>query len=260
MEFSTINELIVQLENLNIFKYTFLGFKALAFAILTLKIIDKLVKNIGKEELPLGEFYSLLGIMLLIGGSDFIIDSIEGVFNGIQNEMNVTNDGKIDNLIKAIADEQMNQFNDVQFWFEYITLFLENFNAIIWWLILGVITLILKIVDLSVTFSYLLLRVFYLAFLKMIFPLVIALSTFDTNLSFLQSWIKRYIGIYILGVAYIGILNFTQLIMNNLSFELDMGGNVSNSLVAGVVTIVVVISIKVKLFSNVTSYVTGMFQ
>ena len=261
MDYDFINNLISTLSTSNIFKYTFTGFKVLAFGILTLKLIDKLTKSIGKDEIPLGEFYSLLGIMFLIGSSDFIIDSIEQVFSSVQMQMNATDTGKIENVMKEIEERQNEAFIDAEFWYEYLALFVQEFFNNILSVFLWIGIAILKIVDMTVTISYLVLRVFYLQLLKFVFPVVLALSTFDTNLSFLQSWIKRYIGVYILGIAYIGILNFCQLVISSLTIELTWDLlPISTSGLGAIVVAIVVINIKIKLFSNVTSYITGMFQ
>lgn len=261
MNFDFINDLISALESQNVFKYTFTGFKVLAFGILSLRFIDKLTKSIGKDEIPLGEFYSLLGVMFLIGSSDFIINSIEGIFSSVQTKMNVTDSGTIDNVLKELSEKQSELFADAESWYEYLALFVQEIFTIGWMLVLMIFVAILKVVDMSVTASYLLLRIFYLQLLKFVFPVVIALSTFDSNLSFLQSWIKRYIGIYILGLAYIGILNFSQLIINTLSFQLTWEFlPIQTSTLGAIVVAVVVINVKIKLFSNVTTYITGMFQ
>lgn len=261
MDFNFINLLIRELDDTNIFKYTFVGFKMLAFGIITLKFIDKFIKSIGKEDLPIGEFLSLLGVMLLIGSSDFLISSIEQVFNGVQKEISVTDSGNIEQVISELQNKRKTMFKEADQWYDYLTLFIEDSFTIFTNAILLIVVMILKIVDLSVTVSYLLLRVFYLQLLKFVFPIVLALSTLDVNLNFLQSWIKRYIGIYLLGIAYIGIMSFTTLIIKTLSFELtwDILPLTSDGLGMLVVAIVV-INMKIKLFSNVTSYTTGMFQ
>ena len=106
-------------------------------------------------------------------------------------------------------------------------------------------------------------RVFILQLLKFLFPLAIALSTYSGTQKLFHSWILRYIGIFILGIAYIGIINGTSLLqralLNQFGADNSFGDGMSFS--AGIlITMIVTFTIKVKLFSSITSYVMGMFQ
>ena len=85
----------------------------------------------------------------------------------------------------------------------------------------------------------------------------------------LNTWILRYIGVFILGIAYIGIINIMALVQSTIVAQFDVNtgvGTVGTSIDGGIfsigilVAMVVTFTIKVKLFSSVTSYVSGMFQ
>lgn len=120
------------------------------------------------------------------------------------------------------------------------------------------------------TASYLVQRVIIMKLLVLLFPLAVALSTYSGTAKLFHTWILRYIGMFILGIAYIGIVRGTEIMQGILISQFDTGGGsygiIGNTIDGGVfgigilVAMIATFTIKMKLFASVTSYVMGMFQ
>ena len=259
------------LESNNIFKYTFTGAKVLALGLLLFKILEAFTKDFEGQEPKMGNILSILGYGLVIMSSDWIIVSIENVFAGVDTAMQTTSSDSFNQLNAEIKKKMDFIFFGADAWYDYIAIFFANIYILIIYIISLVLGALLKIADLSITASYLVVRLFIVKLLQFLFPLAVALSTYSGTQKLFHTWILRYIGVFILGVAYIGIINITGLIQTTILQQFEssgvQGGGVSqvayDSGLFGIgilVAMVVTFTIKVKLFASVTSYISGMFQ
>ena len=257
MDFSFINDLTQALNSNNIYQFSFTGAKILALGLLALKVLDMFVKeNFDNQELKIGNLASILGYGLIIMSSDWIITSIEDTFAGVDVAMQNTSSNlykELDDLIRKKVTEMV---GDAEDGWDYAGVILSNFFVMLSMVFAMLLGGLCKLADLVQ-------RVFILQLLKFLFPLAIALSTYSGTQKLFHSWILRYIGIFILGIAYIGIINGTSLLqralLNQFGADNSFGDGMSFS--AGIlITMIVTFTIKVKLFSSITSYVMGMFQ
>lgn len=269
MDFSFINELIKELNNTDIFRYSFTGVKILAFALLSFRLIESFFKTTIDGDNRMGNVFSIAGYAVIIMSSDWIIDSIEDIFSGLDIVMGSTKSDLFFELSDIVQERMDLLFLGADNWWDKVSVFISSIITIIGLLLALILGALFKLADLSITAGYLVQRVFIIQLLKFLFPLAIALSTFSGTQKFFYSWILRYIGVFILGIAYIGIINLSSLIQNILMRQFDVhygdtmsGETLSISLFSSglIITVVVVFVIKIKLLNSVTSYVLGMFQ
>ncbi|MDV4099078.1 hypothetical protein CMT22_17790 [Elizabethkingia anophelis] len=263
MDFDFINTLINSLQSQNIFKYAFTGTKVLAMAFLLFRFLETYIKNFETESPQIGGILTVLGSGLMIMSGGWIIDFIENLFAGIDTSMHSTSSDLYTQLMENIWLKYSQIFEGCDAWYDYIGTAVGAILDIIFIFLALIIAVFGKVADLSITAGYLVQRVFILQLLKFLFPLMLAFGTFSKMENMLYSWIKRYIGIFILGIAYIGIINFMSLIQGSLLSQFGKidDGFFDQSYGSGVlITIVVTITIKIKLLHSVTSYVMSMFS
>lgn len=273
MDFTFINELMKSLEANNIFRYTFTGSKILAFGLLAFRILETFIRDFDSKEPKIGNVMTIMGYGLIIMSSDWIIGNIEDIFATVDTTMGNTESDLYNQLNEKINQEFTLMFEMNEDWWEIIGDFIIMIESVAVYLVAMILGGLFKIADLSLTASYLVQRIFILKLLQFLFPLTIALSTYRGTEKLFHTWILRYIGVFILGIAYIGIINIMPIIQNSLmnqwstysSWNVNGGEAVTehyNDLFAiGIlVTVIVVFTIKVKLFSVVTNYVMSMFQ
>ncbi|MBQ0152282.1 MAG: hypothetical protein KBS61_05250 [Chryseobacterium sp.] len=270
MDFEFINELTRQLSSTNIFLYSFAGAKILAFALLMFQVLETFSKDFEGKEPKIGNIMSLFGYGLIIMSSDWIMLSIEDVFAGVDTAMSTTSSDLFEQLNSEVAAKLDNIFLGCEDAFDYMGAFFANLIVVVMLLVTWLIGGLCKLADMSITASYLVQRIFILKFLQFLFPLAVALSTYKGTAKLFSTWILRYIGIFILGIAYIGIINITELLQSTIISQFDInsgsygviGNTVDGSIFsAGIlVAMILTFTIKIKLFATVTSYVSGMFQ
>ena len=265
MDFEFINTLIAQLQGQNIFKYTFTGAKVLALAFLCFRFFETYLKNFENESPPVGAVLNVLGYGLIIMSGDWIITSIESLFAGVDTAMQSTSSDLYADLFDTIWIEIQNTFDGCEAWYDYLAAICLDIVSVIFLIIMGILALLCKLADLSVTASFLLQRVFILKLLQFIFPLALAFSTLSKMDNLFYGWIRRYIGIFILGIAYIGIINFAGIVQTSLSNafaheEVFPALSFMSFSFGTIIAIVVTVAIKIKLFSSVTSYVLSFFS
>ena len=258
------------LESNNIFKYTFTGAKVLALGLLLFRVLEAFTKDFEGQEPKMGNILSILGYGLVIMSSDWIIVSIESIFSGVDTAMQTTTVDTFSQLNSDIRTKMDFIFEGSEYWYEYIAVFFANIYIVVIYIISLVLGACLKIADLSITASYLVVRIFIVKLLQFLFPLAVALSTYSGTQKLFHTWILRYIGVFILGVAYIGIINISAMLQTTILQQFESSGvqgGASQTLydsglfgIGILVAMVVTFTIKVKLFSSVTSYVSGMFQ
>ncbi|UTG66821.1 type IV secretion system protein (plasmid) [Elizabethkingia anophelis] len=266
MDFEFINTLINSLKSQNIFNYAFTGTKVLAMAFLLFRFLETYIKNFETESPQIGGVLTVLGSGLMIMSGGWIIDSIENIFAGVDAKMHGTSSDLYTDLMNNIWMKFEELFEGCDAWYDYISAVAGSLISIIFLVIGALLAILAKIADLSITAGYLVQRIFILQLLKFLFPLMLAFGTFTKMENMLYSWIKRYIGMFILGIAYIGIINFTSLIQSAVSSQFsgtDFGTGSSGIVDFGfgiLVTIIITITIKIKLLHSVTSYVMSMFS
>lgn len=264
MDFEFIQTFIKSLETTNIYKFTFVGVKVLAMGLLSIKMLEAFARgSIDGMEIKLGEIYTIAGYGLIIMSSDWIITEIENVFASVNTEMNKTSSDLYSELNGMILESSQNMFANANSVKDKLVVLIENRFVIIGMVFGWIISAVFKIADLSITAGYLIQRVFILQLLKFLFPLTIALSTFSGTQKLFYSWILRYIGVFILGIAYIGIIEGSHLLQTALYSEFKSDRDILNGVEIGggiIITIIVVFTAKVKAFSTITSYVMGYFQ
>jgi hypothetical protein len=270
MDFTFINALMQQLEGTNIFKYTFAGTKILAFALLTFRILEAFSKDFDSKDPKVGNILSLLGYGLIIMSSDWIMTSIEHVFAGVDTTMNSTSSDLFETLNAQVKKKIDNMFKRAEDVWDYMGIFFSNIVMFVTLLFTWILGGLCKLADLSITASYLVQRIFILKLLQFLFPLAVALSTYNGTAKLFSSWILRYIGVFILGIGYIGIISITEIMQSTIVSQFDTGGGnygiIGNTVdgtifSAGIlVAMIVTFTIKIKLFGMVTSYISGMFQ
>lgn len=268
MNFDFINELRLALESSDVFKWKFLmaGCKAMALALLLFKVIEVFVSSTlhTDEQAPrVASLFNIFAYAFLIMSSDWIIGSIENIFSFVEKAMFNTPSDLYLKLGEAIDAQKEQYYEDIGV-MGWITMPIDVVCQIFFTLILGVLISFMKIADMAITVGYLLSRLFLIQLMKLFFPFVIALSTLDITKDLFGKWIKRYIGLFLLGLAYIGIINFCYLIQSTLlnQFVTDAVGDnmgMGTYVYGACITVVVVFSFKVKMFSTATSYVTNFF-
>ena len=266
MNFDFIEQLRLLLESSNIFKFTIIGAKSCALSLLLFKIIQTWFSNFEPDKTRLGDFFNLFGYAFMIMSSDWIISTIEVTFAGIDVAMGSTESDLYSKLNDELLVQLENVFgSDDLAWYDFISLIVGNLIFFVGYIIALLLMGLCKIADLSMTAGYLLSRLFLIELMKFIFPIVIALSTLDQTKDLLGRWIKKYIGLFVLGIAYIGIIHFCALVQNALQTQFTVNDSDAlfqlNAYTYGmIVTIIVVFTIKVKLFSLVTSNITNFFS
>ncbi|POR20967.1 hypothetical protein BWK57_11785 [Flavobacterium columnare] len=264
MDFTFINELRLLLEKNNIFMYSVVGAKACALALLLFKILQTYLQDFSLENPSFKGMINIFAYAFFIVSSDWIINTIENVFSSVDLVMSNTSSDLYTELYDMTIEEYNKIFESAEDWMDYIGIIGACIIGIIQILLIALLGICFKIADLSMTAGYLISRVFFLQLMKFIFPFVIALSTIDSTKDLLGKWIKKYVGMFILGIAYIGILHFCSLVQLSLTEQFSGQGNNSGAMISNfiwgvLITMIVTFTIKVSLFQKVTSWVTGFF-
>lgn len=270
MDFSFINSLMNQLQSTNIFMYTFTGAKVFALAMLMFKVLDAYSKDFDSKDPRIGSIMSLFGYGIVIMSSDWVMGMIENVFSTVDVAMANTSSDLFENLNAQVGAKMEGLFVGAEDVWDYMGVFFSNIIMIVTLVFTWALGGLCKLADMSITASYLVQRIFILKLLQFLFPLAVALSTYSGTAKLFSSWILRYIGVFILGIGYIGIIKITDLIQTAIVSEFDTGGGnygvvgntIDGSIFSGgiLVAMIVTFTIKIKLFSVVTSYISGMFQ
>lgn len=224
MDYSWLNELNQLVSSTKLFSATIIGAKSLAMTIILFRVIGNFIATGENPEAPkIGGIMNIIGYGLIIVGSDWVVNAIEGMFSGVN--LNLTASHTIENTaIKdylAQVEEGVGEkdvFDKISFYIELLPLYIN----------VGLMKFIeefLKILDIGVVGMYLIQRVFLLQLFKIIFPFAIAFSTINSNAEMLMRWIKIYIGLFFLGIAYAGILKFTDTIQSFVQSKVGLNVN-----------------------------------
>ena len=152
---------------------------------------------------------------------------------------------------------------------DILTAIVSNLVFFIGYTLALLLMVICKIAEMAMVCGYLLARVFLLEVMKFLFPIAVALSTIKQTSGLIAKWLRMYIGLSLLGIVYIGIIHFcalTQEHLQNAFTDYSGDGFFSNFLTmnmsvwGSLITIVVVFTLKVNLFSKATSFITSFFN
>lgn len=267
MDFTFIEELRKLLETSNVLGWSFLltGCKSMALALLMFKLINTYITDFDNDTPKLGNIFSLIGYACIIMSCDWIIGFIEGIFSQVNTAVETTPSnlyGRMDDILK----EQMELYNSEDIGFFDMTI--DVIFSFLFYIAFSIISFLFKIADLSMTAGYLLTRVFMIQLFKLLFPLIIAMSTLDATKDLLGKWIKKYIGLMVLGLGYIAIINFCNVVQNVLEkqfIQTESGesyaslGYTSPIFLGCLITTVVVFTVKFALFGRVTAVITNFF-
>lgn len=272
MDFDFINELRRMLQSKAIFEYSIDGLQYAAMAFFILKMIQLVLKKSTDSKIGYTDFARLGGYIILVGSSSKIIDGLEDAFAAIDNAfMNTPNDFYL-RIHDHIYAQYMVTYTNMDF-FDMIFGTLDLVGSAFYYLIFLLISACCKIADLSITAAYLVQRVFIIELLKFLLPLVTVLSIFEKFENMLISWAKRYFGMIILGLAYIAIIKFMDMVQDSImlqfhsnEFNPHLKGEdksiteVTNLIYGACIATVLCFTIKVKLMSIVTNYIQNYFS
>jgi hypothetical protein len=276
MNFEFINELRLLLDDSNIFKWTIVGAKSVAMFLLIFKLMEIFVNSTlyTDEGAPkIAGLFNLFAYAFLIISSDWIVNTIENIFVVIDTTMVNTEQP---NAYQFILDKLMTKYaaiwDGVDGVFDSLDFFIKALPGFLVLIIGIILALLCMIADVSLTCGYLLTRLFMIEVMKFVFPIVIALSTLDMTKDLLGRWIKKFIGLFVLGILYLGIINFSELLATTLLNQFDMGLLNPNSnsesigatlyiyTVGGVIAIIVVFTTKIKLMAKATEFSNSFFS
>lgn len=266
MDFDFIQQLMVLLKSNNIFGFVITGSKTLALILLMFKFLDNIIRSIGDDNQKLNNLPTFIAYAFFIVTSDWIPNLIEETFVSIDVAMSTTSNNvylTLDNTLLEQWDLMMEGCED---WMDYIGVILSSITFFVFYLIAVLLSAVIKIADMSMTVGYLLTRLFLIELMKVIFPIVIAYSTLDITKDLLGRWIKWYTGLMLLGLAFLGIINFCNLLANALQQQFNIsdtysGGVPLNAYTFGlIITIVVTFMVKVKLFRESWSLINNFFS
>lgn len=268
MNFDFINQLCKLLQENNMFQFSITGAKGLAIALLLFKVVEHFIKNIEdmSHNPRLGNIYWIFASTLFIISSSWIITLFEDLFAIVDVKMGNTESSLYTDLQKELKDQFEKVFsNSETSWYDWPGLIIQGGGFLLSYAVALLLMICCKIADLSMTAGYLLSRVFLIQLMKFIFPIVIALNTLDAFKDLFYKWIKRYIGLLVLGMGYIGVIHFCSLVQKALHDQFKtsdvMSGMELNAYTWGaIITIVVVFTLKIKLFSTVTSWINSFFS
>lgn len=266
MNFDFIEQLRVSLETGEAFGWKFLmtGCKSLALALLLFKIMETYIKQVDIEGPKFASIFSIFGYAFFIMSCDWIIGTIESAFGMIDSHMYGTPSNLYSDLIIAIENHSEEAYQDVGF-LDMLSMPIDLIIAAFYGVALTILITLCKIADLAMTAGFLLSRLFLIQLMKLLFPFIIALSTLDLTKDLLGKWIKRYIGLFILGLAYIGIINFCSVVQDSLiqQFARNEEGSLmgmGHYIYGASITVIVVFTFKVKMFVTSTSYLSNFFS
>ncbi|MDF0720863.1 hypothetical protein P0M11_12720 [Kaistella sp. PBT33-4] len=266
MDYSWLIDLNKLISSTTLFSVTVVGAKSLAMTIILIRVVSNFLITGENPEAPkIGGIMNIIGYGLLIVGSDWIVNAIETMFAGIDLSLTTPQalpDGAIKQYLSKIEEgvSEMDVFDKMSFYISLLPLYLTA----------GLMTFfqeLLRILDMGVVGMYLVQRVFLLQLFKVIFPFAIAFSTIKNDPDMLLRWVKIYIGLFFLGVAYTAILKFTDTIftfvqerigltINQINYDTDLRLLFGYSIGALLISFMV----KFSLFAIVTREVRNFFN
>ncbi len=262
--FNFIFNIESELSDTNIFQYTILGAKSVAMSLLIFKIINNFLQN---TENPLDRkgWINIGVMMLLVLGSDYIIITIENIFNGVGRDLNLASTGEFfESFGKVIGTEMDIMFEGCEDTWDRIGTFISNIGDIMTIFLTTIALQLIRIGDMSLCAGHLLSRIFFIQMMKFIFPIVVALSTLEITKNLIWKWAKIYFGVLLLGVIYLGVIRFSNLLFDKILLEYMQVDNTGlnlkvacfGALLGGVMTF----TTKSYLFRRTTDFIITFFS
>lgn len=266
MDYSWINELQNALKSTNIFSATITGAKSFALAMLLFTVLKTFVTTTSASyEAPaIGNIMAVIGTGLVIVSSDWIILLIDGAFAGVNiygNQQNIPELTVAKDYLQHLDDmgSSLSGIDKVAYYFAIIKAY---FSAIV----IQVIYLFLRLIDFAITSMYLLQRLFLVQLFLFIFPLALAMSTTPGYQDMLPRWVKIYIGLFILGIAYNGVLSFSFIVYDTIAPKLQATTGVDALMSIDVIAygqlgaLLVTFAVKISLMGFVTKEIRSYFS
>lgn len=249
----------------SIFGGAILGGKALAMSFLLFKVMGHFLQTAENEEKPpIGGLINIIGFGLIIVGGDFIINSIEQVFAGVDVDLAGMNQSYAISPCATLLD-QIHSTADTLTGIDKVAFYFSVSPSFVVALLTWIVATIFHLIDVAITSMYLLQRIFLLNLFVFIFPLALAFSTLDKMSDMLWRWIKIYIGLFILGIAYTAIIKFSVIIYDVIQQrynvkDFNLGTPISDVVMAELGALLVMFTVKIGLMGFVTKEIRGYFN
>ena len=267
MDYSWVSEIQNTLNTNSLFTYSIMGAKSLAMAFLLFRIIGQFISTSeNSERPPIGGIINIIGFGLIIVGSDWIVETIELLFSGV--DVSVANMNHLNTMSPASRQLQLiNETAETLGPFEKIAFYFSVQNVYWGATILFIVSTALHFVDIAITSMYLLQRVFLLQLFKFLFPFAVAFSALKETQSMFWKWIKIYIGLFVLGIAYIAIIKFSVVVYGTIAGKADVDYSsilittpFSSVFFAELGALIVAFAVKIGLMGFVTREVRNYFS
>ncbi|MCY1659312.1 hypothetical protein [Chryseobacterium sp. SL1] len=266
MDYTWILDLTEMVNKTTIFTATIVGAKSLAITFILLQVLGFLLQGAdsGAEPPKIGNILNLAGFAFLIVSSDWIVGAIEGIFAGVDLNVKLPELPPSDGIKKYMLAlengvDEMDVFDKMSFYISNLPLYLT----------IGLMEFlyqILTVLDIAIVGMYLIQRLFLIQLFKFLFPFAIAFSTFKGS-DMLFRWIKIYFGLFVLAIAYTGIIKFSGVIFtfiqnkSALSFQqINYDTDLRQVFAYTVGALLISFLVKMSLFSIVTREVRGFFN
>lgn len=266
MDYSWLTGLNDMVSSAKLFAVTITGAKALAMVWILIKVIKNFIETAENSEVPkIGGIMTIIGYGLIIVSSDWAINVIESMFSGIDVQLTapqIMPDNAVKQYLSKIEEgvAEMNVFDKMSFYISLLPLYLTTGLMIFF-------SELLKILDIGVVGMYLIQRVFLIQLFKVMFPFAIAFSTLSSNADMLVKWIKTYMGLFFLGIAYIAIMKFSDLIFEFVQKEagvtissINYDTDIRRIFFYSVGALLISFMVKFSLFAIVTKEVRSFFS
>lgn len=264
MNFDFINSLRKSLEGYNLFTYSLEGIKILAIAFIVLKMIQLVLKNSTEEKFDYMQLVKMGGYICLVASGNYIVNLFEDILTEVNNFIDVKESDLYEEMINDINAKVELKMAGTTGW--SILTGEDTFGLVVFviqYIVFLLLSGLCKIADLSLTAAYLLQRIFIIELLKFLFPVAVVTSLWEKWDNMLISWVKRYFGMIILGIAYVGVINFTGMVGKEIMKQYDYYGTGADLTIymSGVlIAVIVCFTVKVKLLSTVTNYIQSYFS
>ncbi|MEN9919750.1 MAG: hypothetical protein RL662_2186 [Bacteroidota bacterium] len=269
MAVATIYQTIESSLSTGIFNYVISGGKSLAFVILGVRMLDAWSSNVDFKDkgdiLPsIDAVVKVFGSIFIIFASSFIMETIEKAFSNVNSTLAFADSDEYINMAFSAVTFLDEFFESAEMWWDYVGLFFSGLLGVIGAVITILVACLVSIADFVVTIGYLLQRYFIYLFLQFLFPLAVAFSTFPQMENLFWGWVKRYIGVFILGIAYLGVFQAINII-GDVILQLDASdfyGKLAGTMkmLFSCAYIILIFGIKKKLLESVTNFVWSYFN
>ncbi len=257
LDFSFIKMLSEQIRGgLTFYEYTINGLRALAVLFIIVKIIEIVAKFSVSEKDDWSRLFPLVGYIILLCVYPNIMKIAE---DGLQKLDELMYKPEHKDLYKSAIDMIWDKIKEEGENMDLFSLF-DVVGGFIYMLFVAIVASFLQVGDYSITASYLLQRVFIIEFLRFVLPLVVVLSLTDKFKNAFVMWIKRFIGMFLLGLSYIAVIKFIIkaheifVTVNNITVTGDPT-SVTDFGYWSLLGVCFIFTLKVKLLAMVTSYV-----